>query len=70
MQNFDIKRYFAAYSSFLEWNPDPQIAEDASRLYHGDIDNLELYGTCYDIISTTTQFDFSFSSQRDYKQKK
>ncbi|EJD07240.1 linoleate diol synthase [Fomitiporia mediterranea MF3/22] len=31
------------YSSFLEWNPDPEIAEAASRLYYGDINNLELY---------------------------
>ncbi|THH03482.1 hypothetical protein EW145_g6221 [Phellinidium pouzarii] len=33
-----------AYSSFLEWNPDPEIAEAASKLYYGDINNLELYG--------------------------
>jgi hypothetical protein len=32
----------AAYSSFLEWNPSPDIAEAAERLY-GHIDNLELY---------------------------
>jgi len=30
------------YSSFLEWNPSPDIAEAAERLY-GHIDNLELY---------------------------
>jgi len=32
----------AAYSSFSEWNPRPEIAEAAERLY-GHIDNLELY---------------------------
>jgi hypothetical protein len=31
-----------AYSSFSEWNPRPEIAEAAERLY-GHIDNLELY---------------------------
>ncbi|KAA1469100.1 linoleate diol synthase, partial [Dentipellis sp. KUC8613] len=30
------------YASFKEWNPDPEIAEAAERLY-GDIENLELY---------------------------
>ncbi|KAI0059711.1 linoleate diol synthase [Artomyces pyxidatus] len=30
------------YSSFLEWNPDPEIAEAAERLYT-NINNLELY---------------------------
>ncbi|KAF8587829.1 linoleate diol synthase [Ramaria rubella] len=30
------------YSSFQEWNPDPEVAETAMRLY-GHIDNLELY---------------------------
>jgi hypothetical protein len=32
----------AAYSRFSEWNPRPEIAEAAERLY-GHIDNLELY---------------------------
>lgn len=31
-----------AYSSFLEWNSNPEIAEAAERLY-SNIDNLELY---------------------------
>ena len=31
-----------AYSSFLEWNPDPEIASTAEKLY-GHIDRLELY---------------------------
>ena len=31
-----------AYSSFLEWNPDPEIASAAEKLY-GHIDRLELY---------------------------
>ncbi|KZT10132.1 linoleate diol synthase [Laetiporus sulphureus 93-53] len=30
------------YSSFLEWNPDPEVAAAAEKLY-GDIDRLELY---------------------------
>ncbi|THH10719.1 hypothetical protein EW146_g8291 [Bondarzewia mesenterica] len=30
------------YASFLEWNPNPEIADAAERLY-GDIENLELY---------------------------
>ncbi|KAG0693724.1 heme peroxidase [Suillus ampliporus] len=30
------------YASFLEWNPDPKVAEAAEKLY-GHIDNLELY---------------------------
>lgn len=33
-----------AYASFLEWNSNPEIAEAASKLYYGDINNLELYG--------------------------
>ena len=32
----------AVYTSFLEWNPRPEIAEAAEHLY-GHIDNLELY---------------------------
>jgi len=31
-----------AYTSFLEWNSDPEIADAAEKLY-GDIDYLELY---------------------------
>lgn len=31
-----------AYKSFKEWNPRPDIAEAAEKLY-GDIDHLELY---------------------------
>ena len=31
-----------AYSSFLEWNPDLEIASAAEKLY-GHIDRLELY---------------------------
>ena len=34
--------YSVAYKSFKEWNPDPEIADTAEKLY-GDIDNLELY---------------------------
>ncbi len=30
------------YASFREWNPDPEIADCAEKLY-GDINNLELY---------------------------
>ena len=32
----------SAYSSFLEWNEDPEIASAAEKLY-GSIDKLELY---------------------------
>jgi hypothetical protein len=31
-----------AYTSFLEWNDDQEVAEAAERLY-GNIENLELY---------------------------
>lgn len=31
-----------AFSSFLDWNANQQIADDAEKLY-GHIDNLELY---------------------------
>lgn len=31
-----------AYKTFKEWNPDPEIAGAAEKLY-GDIDHLELY---------------------------
>ncbi|KAF9006969.1 hypothetical protein BDQ17DRAFT_1407526 [Cyathus striatus] len=31
------------YTSFLEWNPNPQIAQAAEKLYRGDINKLELY---------------------------
>ena len=33
---------FVAYENFLEWNPDPEIASAAEKLY-GHIDRLELY---------------------------
>jgi hypothetical protein len=33
---------FSAYSTFREWNPDPEIADTAEKLY-GHIDDLELY---------------------------
>ncbi|TDL21825.1 linoleate diol synthase [Rickenella mellea] len=41
----DFRKFLGlkAYSSFLEWNPDPEIANAASKLYGGDINNLELY---------------------------
>jgi hypothetical protein len=32
----------AAYTSFSEWNTNPEVAEAAEKLY-GHIDNLELY---------------------------
>lgn len=32
----------AAFTSFSQWNSDPEIATAAERLY-GDIDHLELY---------------------------
>ncbi|OAX33207.1 heme peroxidase [Rhizopogon vinicolor AM-OR11-026] len=40
----DFRKFLGlkTYSSFLEWNPDAQVAEAAERLY-GHIDNLELY---------------------------
>ena len=31
-----------AYASFLEWNSNPKVAENAEKLY-GNIENLELY---------------------------
>lgn len=31
-----------AYTTFLEWNSDPEVADTAEKLY-GDIDHLELY---------------------------
>jgi len=34
--------FLSAYSSFLEWNSNPEIAEVANNLYN-NIDNLELY---------------------------
>ncbi len=34
--------FLPAYSSFLEWNSDPEIAEVAEHLY-SNIENLELY---------------------------
>lgn len=35
-------RFLPAYSNFLEWNSNAEIAEVAERLY-GNIENLELY---------------------------
>ncbi|KAH8108866.1 linoleate diol synthase [Phellopilus nigrolimitatus] len=41
----DFRKFLGlkAYSSFSEWNSNPEIAEAASKLYYGDINNLELY---------------------------
>jgi linoleate 10R-lipoxygenase len=40
----DFRKYLGLkpYASFKEWNPDPEIADCAEKLY-GDINNLELY---------------------------
>jgi cytochrome P450 len=40
----DFRRFLALkpYASFEEWNPDPEIANTARKLY-GNIENLELY---------------------------
>ncbi|KAF8512919.1 linoleate diol synthase [Gautieria morchelliformis] len=40
----DFRRFLQLkpYSDFEDWNPDPEIAETARRLY-GNIENLELY---------------------------
>ncbi|KAJ7115970.1 linoleate diol synthase, partial [Mycena epipterygia] len=40
----DFRKYLGLkpYASFLEWNPDPEIADCAEKLY-GDINYLELY---------------------------
>ncbi|KAJ7247649.1 heme peroxidase [Mycena haematopus] len=40
----DFRQYLGLkrYANFREWNPDPEIADCAERLY-GDINNLELY---------------------------
>ncbi|KAL4078615.1 heme peroxidase [Scleroderma yunnanense] len=40
----DFRKFLGlrTYSTFLEWNPDPKVAEAAEKLY-GHIDNLELY---------------------------
>ncbi|RPD64148.1 heme peroxidase [Lentinus tigrinus ALCF2SS1-6] len=40
----DFRKFLGlkTYSSFLEWNPDPEIANAAEKLY-GHIDRLELY---------------------------
>ncbi|KAG6334671.1 hypothetical protein ID866_4420 [Astraeus odoratus] len=40
----DFRKFLGlkTYSSFLEWNPDPKVADAAEKLY-GHIDNLELY---------------------------
>jgi len=41
----DFRKYLGLkpYATFLEWNSNPEIAEAASKLYYGDINNLELY---------------------------
>jgi hypothetical protein len=39
---FYLLSQILAYSSFLEWNPNPEIADAAEKLY-GHIDHLELY---------------------------
>ncbi|KAH7914862.1 heme peroxidase [Hygrophoropsis aurantiaca] len=40
----DFRKFLGlkTYSTFLEWNPNPEIADAAEKLY-GHIDNLELY---------------------------
>ncbi|KAF7356580.1 Heme peroxidase [Mycena venus] len=40
----DFRKYLGLkpYANFREWNPDPEIADCAEKLY-GDINNLELY---------------------------
>ncbi|KAH7927845.1 heme peroxidase [Leucogyrophana mollusca] len=40
----DFRKFLGlkTYSSFLEWNPNPEIADAAEKLY-GHIENLELY---------------------------
>ncbi|KAG1881160.1 heme peroxidase [Suillus subluteus] len=40
----DFRKFLGlkTYSSFLEWNPNPEVADAAEKLY-GHIDNLELY---------------------------
>ncbi|KAF7343731.1 Heme peroxidase [Mycena sanguinolenta] len=40
----DFRQYLGLkrYANFREWNPDPEIADCAEKLY-GDINNLELY---------------------------
>ncbi|KAJ7890508.1 linoleate diol synthase [Mycena olivaceomarginata] len=40
----DFRKYLGLkpYATFREWNPDPEIADAAERLY-GDINHLELY---------------------------
>lgn len=42
MNEFREYLYLKKFNSFLEWNPDPEIAQAAEKLY-GHIDNLELY---------------------------
>lgn len=42
MNEFREYLYLKKFNSFLEWNPDPKIAQAAEKLY-GHIDNLELY---------------------------
>ncbi|KAG2132772.1 heme peroxidase [Suillus clintonianus] len=40
----DFRKFLGlkTYTSFLEWNPNPEVADAAEKLY-GHIDNLELY---------------------------
>ncbi|KAG1740010.1 heme peroxidase [Suillus lakei] len=40
----DFRKFLGlkTYTSFLEWNPNPDVADAAEKLY-GDINNLELY---------------------------
>jgi len=41
----DFRKYLGLkpYETFLEWNSNTEIAEAASKLYYGDINNLEVY---------------------------
>ncbi|KAF9240691.1 heme peroxidase [Melanogaster broomeanus] len=40
----DFRKFLGlkTYTNFLEWNPDPEVADAAEKLY-GHVDNLELY---------------------------
>jgi hypothetical protein len=68
-----------AYSNFLEWNSNAEVAEAAERLY-SHIDNLELYaglqaeeakplvdgaGLCPGMFTSPVHFEGSFSSLQD-----
>ncbi len=70
--------FLPAYSSFLEWNSDPEIARIAEHLY-SDIDSLELYvglqaeeakpvvdgaGLCPGRFRSLIHFGFSISSSQ------